>query len=584
MSDRVVLQAAQGSRWLQFYSPTRIVSAFHTGEIVEKLAQVEAAVNEEGLFAAGFISYEAAPAFDSALQVRPPSNLPLLWFGLYTSAAEIDEPAWGSAYRLGEWRPNIGREAYNRNFAAIKEHIAGGHTYQVNYTFRLRTTFRGDPWALFGDLVLAQQQQYAAFVDTDSFAICSASPELFFRLDGSELVTKPMKGTIGRGRTLEEDDENAEWLRHSQKNRAENVMIVDMIRNDMGRVSSLGSVRVPRLFDVECYPTIWQMTSTVTSKSQASLTEIISSLFPCASITGAPKVRTMQIIADLETAPRGVYTGCVGYIAPGRQAQFNVAIRTVLVDKSAGRVEYGVGGGIVWDSDPEEEYVECETKAGILTKRWPKFKLLESLLWTPGDGYFLLEHHIERLRDSAAYFRYAYDPDGLRERLAAFEETLPPEEQKVRLLLGQEGDIRLQSSPVGGLGSIRLGLATENVNSGNVFLFHKTTHRELYASMRAGRPDCDEVLLWNERGQVTEATTANVVLDMGGEFLTPPVECGLLAGTFRRHLIEQGLVREAVITREDLGACRTIYLVNSVRKWREAMLVEDARVGDVSGD
>jgi para-aminobenzoate synthetase/4-amino-4-deoxychorismate lyase len=445
----------------------------------------------------------------------------------------------------------------------------------VNYTFRLRTRFEGDPWALFGDLALAQQAQYAAFVDTDTFAICSASPELFFQLDGAALVSKPMKGTVGRGRTLAEDNEFAEWLRHSQKNRAENVMITDMIRNDMGKVSNIGSVRVPRLFDVECYPTIWQMTSTVTSNTHASLAEIMTSLFPCASITGAPKVRTMQIIAALETAPRGIYTGCIGYIAPGRRAQFNVAIRTVLVDKSAGRAEYGVGGGIVWDSDPDEEYLECQTKAGILTKRWPEFELLESLLWTPSDGYFLLEHHLRRLADSAAYFRFALDLAGLREKLAAYESSLPPEQQKVRLLLGREGEVLLQASGIGSQGSVRLGLATRPVNSGNIFLFHKTTQRDIYESLRAGRPDCEEVLLWNEHGQITEGTTANVVAKIGGEMITPPVECGLLGGTFRRHLLDRGIVREEIITREDLREAQAVYLVNSVRKWREAIFVDE---------
>jgi para-aminobenzoate synthetase/4-amino-4-deoxychorismate lyase len=575
MSNRVVLQDAQGSRWLAFSDPVQIVSASRSGEIGEKLAQVEAAINGDGLFAAGFISYEASPAFDSALKVRQASNLPLLWFGLYERAVEIDEPDWRSGYSLGQWRPSIERDAYNRAFAKIKEHIASGHTYQVNYTFRLRTRFEGDPWALFGELALAQQAQYAAFVDTDAFAICSASPELFFQLDGAALVSKPMKGTVGRGRTLAEDNEFAEWLRHSQKNRAENVMIVDMIRNDMGKVSSIGSVRVPRLFEVECYPTIWQMTSTVTSHTHASPAEIMMSLFPCASITGAPKVRTMQIIAALETAPRGIYTGCIGYIAPGRRAQCNVAIRTVLVDKCAGRAEYGVGGGIVWDSDPDDEYLECQTKAGILTKRWPEFELLESLLWTPSDGYFLLEHHLRRLADSAAYFRFALDLAGLREKLAAYESSLPPEQQKVRLLLSREGEVLLQASGIGSQGSVRLGLATRPVNSGSIFLFHKTTHRNIYESLRAGRPDCEEVLLWNEHGQITEGTTANVVAKIGGEMITPPVECGLLGGTFRRHLLDRGIVHEEIITREDLRESQAVYLVNSVRKWREAILVDE---------
>jgi para-aminobenzoate synthetase/4-amino-4-deoxychorismate lyase len=325
-----------------------------------------------------------------------------------------------------------------------------------------------------------------------------------------------------------------------------------MVRNDMGRVAAVGSVQVASLFDVERYPTLWQMTSTVTAKTDVSLGDIMTALFPCASITGAPKPSTMQIIANLETMPRRVYTGCIGFIAPNKRAQFNVAIRTVLIDKEIGEAEYGVGGGIVWDSVSGDEYEECQVKARILTERRPDFSLLETLLWTPEEGYFLLEYHLQRLRDSAAYFDFPENVDKIRDGTISCQETM----------------LTMTNEPQ----PVRLGIAPTPVDSANPFLYHKTTHRQVYDAARSGCPDCDDVLLWNEQGEITETCIANVVLEFDGELVTPPVRCGLLPGTFRAWLLDQGIVREKVVTIKGLKRSKRIYLVNSVRKWRDAIL------------
>ena len=601
MTNQVVLQDAANQQWLSFHEPRQIVEIHRIEEVVPGLRLVESLVERHNLYAAGFISYEAAPAFDPALQVRSPDALlPLLWFGLYAECRPSPVPPFRpeQPYTLGEWAPSVSRTAYRRAITLIKKYIARGDTYQVNYTFRLRAPFSGGPWRLFLDLYRAQRSQYAAYIDLPGFAICSASPELFFDLNQDQLNARPMKGTAARGRTLAEDKDQARWLYQSEKNRAENVMIVDMIRNDIGRVAVTGSVRVPRLFSVERYPTVWQMTSTTTATTRASLTEILTALFPCASITGAPKARTMQIIASLETAPRRVYTGCIGFMAPDRRAQFNVAIRTVIVDKAAGRAEYGVGGGIVWDSDSSDEYEECLVKARLLTERWPDFSLLETLLWMPGNsslatavdseqrqandaaclaGYFLLAYHLRRLEDSAAYFDIPLDLERVRAELAALTAPLPGCPHRVRLLVTQAGEVSGQAMALDGAAMphpVRLRLAQAPVASANPFLYHKTTHRQVYETARAAAgQDCDDVLLWNEREEVTEASVFNIVARIDGQLVTPPVQCGLLPGTFRAWLLDQQEIQEKTITLKDLRRCQELYVINSVRKWRKALLV-----------
>lgn len=356
--------------WWVFGQPERVIAAAIPTDILPALHNLEQAVTEQGLYAVGFMAYEAAAAFNLAVHPSAPNSLPLLWFGLYHAPRIIPltsvTPSL-EAFHTSGWQPAIPRPAYLEAITQIKAAIACGDTYQVNFTFPLHTQFEGSPRPFFDQIIQAQQADYTAYLDLGRYTICSASPEMFFRLEGEQLWSKPMKGTMARGRDAYTDQQNRQALYQSEKNRAENVMIVDMIRNDMGRICRTGSVKVPDLFTVEPYPTLWQMTSTVTGCTQASFVEIMTAMFPCASITGAPKVRTMELIKKLELFARGLYTGTIGYLAPGRQAQFNVAIRTAVIDKEQGRAVYGVGSGVVWDSAAAMEWDECLLKAQVLT-------------------------------------------------------------------------------------------------------------------------------------------------------------------------------------------------------------------------
>ena len=398
------------NKWIKFNDPERIITAT-SNDVVEQLEIVNMYVNL-GYYAAGFISYEAASAFDPAFKVKKPGSFPLIWFGIYKNAESFnpfDYPRdW---YDLDTWTPSIGKRKYFKEIRHIKDYISSGETYQVNYTYRLFSSFGGDPYSFFLDMVKNQKTNYSAYMNIGGIMIASVSPELFFLKDNQTIITRPMKGTVSRGCFLSKDEENARWLQNSEKNRAENVMIVDMMRNDLSRIAIPGSVKVQSLYDIERYQTAMQMTSTVSAQTDASIDKIFAALFPCSSITGAPKARTMKIISELETTPRKLYTGCLGFITPMGKAQFSVAIRTVLIDYLKSSAEYGVGGGIVWESDVREEYQETQTKAKVLVHKKPHFDLLETMLWEPEAGYFLLNYHLKRLFDSATYFNFSYDED-----------------------------------------------------------------------------------------------------------------------------------------------------------------------------
>jgi para-aminobenzoate synthetase/4-amino-4-deoxychorismate lyase len=603
-TNEVLLKA--NGQWLHFARPFQIIQANALEGVIPALRELEGLINANQWHAAGFLSYEAALAFDPSHQTHPGTDFPYLWFGLYPSpnlVSQITNPTYNLLPQLS-WRPTVDRNTYNAAIDRIKDYIADGRTYQVNYTMRLQAEFKADPWNFF--LHLAQtQNKYAAYIDLGRYVICSASPELFFQLDGDTITGRPMKGTTQRGRTTLEDQEQARWLQDSEKNRAENVMIVDMIRNDLGRIAKIGSVSVPELFTVERYPTLWQMTSTVTAQTHASLTRIFTALFPCASITGAPKVSTMRIISELETTPRKIYTGSIGYIAPNRKATFNVAIRTALIDRQEGTAEYGVGGGIVWDSTSPDEYEEALLKARILSEPAPQFSLLETLLWTPEEGYFLLEKHLARLLDSADYFDFPVSSiaqaavlheasprrsEGEGRGTAAISRLPAPKEiiesyldelsshfpstsaQRVRLLLDQNGNLTSEAKPFHSAENShpwKVTLARQPIDSNNVFLFHKTTLRDVYDAARSDFPEYDDVLLYNENGELTEFTIGNLVVEMHGQFYTPPISCGPLRGTFRAHLLETGQVEERVIRVDELRSCSKVFLVNSVRQWTE---------------
>ena len=552
----------------RFYRrPEAVVTAHTLDDVQPALERIQRAVSE-GAHAAGFISYEAAPAFDPVLTVHAPSRVPLLWMGIYNEVSHSRWQAPEQPVEVGPWEPMISREAYERAIRAIRDYIAAGDTYQVNFSFPLRAPFHGDPLAWFYQLCAAQKGDYNAYVDAGIFKVLSASPELFFHTNEGQITVRPMKGTAPRGLDSPQDKRQAEALANSEKNRAENLMIVDLLRNDLGRVCRIGSVRTPTLFEVERYETVWQMTSSVTGRTDAGVPRILNALFPSGSITGAPKARTMEIIRELEAYPRGVYCGAMGWWAPSGEASFNVAIRTVTVDVEREEARYHVGGGIVWDSTPWGEYEECQTKTAFLNRYSPPFSLLESLR---GDeaGYFLYDLHLERMRQSAEYFgievNWTAVEKHLKEEAARFMASGTP--HKVRLLVDQAGDCIVESSPLSEPAPVSLGLAVEPVDSKNVFLYHKTTRRDVYERAREQRPDCDDVLLWNERGELTESTMANVVLEMGGTCWTPPVDAGLLAGCFRQHLLNMGVIKERTLTKEDLMQADRVWLINSVRQW-----------------
>jgi para-aminobenzoate synthetase/4-amino-4-deoxychorismate lyase len=574
-SASVVLQdPSSDSGWLRFTSPRETLVASRLSQVPALLAAVESGV-EEGLYAAGFVSYEAAPAFDPALRVRPANELPLAWFGLFSNSQPFDfESAVGdSPLSPLPWAKSISARAFKESVRDIQQRIARGHTYQVNYTFRLLAPFNDDPWRLFSSLCRGQRTRCSAYVDTGAWAICSVSPELFFSLAGDRIRCRPMKGTAPRGRFAREDDDRASWLRVSPKNRAENIMIVDMVRNDLGRIAQPDSIRVSHLCNLERYPSVLQLTSTVEAVTQATLGEVFAALFPSASVTGAPKVRSMEIIAELEDRPRGAYTGAVGYLAPNRRARFNVAIRTVQIDRCRGWAEFGTGGGIVWDSSATEEWLECRTKALILSRPMPRFELLETLLWEPSPGYYLLERHLSRLSASARYFGFRLDLEAVRRRLEELGDRLPDQPHRVRLLVGETGKIALDSTPLTAAGrQWRVALARSPVSSRERFLFHKTTYRKIYDEARHGFPNHDDIILWNEHDEVTESCVANVVVRLGDRLITPALDCGLLPGTLRAELLAGGKIEEGRVALADLERASELYLINSVRGWITACL------------
>jgi para-aminobenzoate synthetase/4-amino-4-deoxychorismate lyase len=571
--------------WRRFTRPVETIVADRIDDVVPALEAVDAAVRR-GLYAAGFVAYEAAAAFGLPAGT-PPASLPLVHLGVF-SAGRIESLARFPHTRgalVRDWRPSIEHREYLAAIDTIKSRIEAGDTYQINFTFRLGAPGAGDPKQLMADLYAAQHGAWSAYLDCGAHVICSASPELFFLKDGSRLECRPMKGTAARGWWPEQDRQRGRELQRSEKNRAENVMIVDMVRNDLGRIAEVGSVRAESLFDVERYPLQWQMTSRVAAAAPAAtLLDIFAALFPSASITGAPKHSAMRIISGLETTPRGVYTGAVGYVSPHGRAHFNVAIRTAVIDRMRDRVEFGVGSGIVWDSVDRDEYEECLIKASMVlgtsaaagrpatpayvTGEHPDFQLLETLRWSPEEGFRLLERHLARLRASAACFAFTLDVADLRVLLdTAVRDLSGP--AKVRLCVACEGGVACEAADLEPLPDrpLHAALAADPVDTTDVFLFHKTTRRHIYDRARRSRPGAEAVILWNDRNEITEATDFNVVVEMNGSRVTPPVECGLLPGTFRAQLLDSAEITERRITIEELHECGRGWLINSVRGW-----------------
>lgn len=559
----------------RFVKPINIIQTHEICDVTACLAEIEQATRL-GYYAAGYIAYEAAPAFDEQVDVRPKNAMPILWFGIYETPILDEDPKPIIAKCQTVWQANVDKKQYREAIAAIKAQIKYGNTYQTNYTIRLASSIDADPYSFYLHLLTAQQASYSAYLDIGDHVILSVSPELFFHYRNGKITTKPMKGTARRGVTLQEDRQNCQQL-FNEKNLAENMMIVDLLRNDLNRIAEIGSVKVDALFSTEKYPTVWQLTSTISASlpKDTSINTIFKALFPCGSITGAPKKSTMKLITELEQEARGVYCGAIGYITPNQEMIFNVAIRTLTINKQNCNGQYGVGGGITWDSAAEDEYQEMFDKAQILNEVSMPSNLLESILLENGT-YFLLSQHVDRLSESAEYFGFPCHQESIKRELYQFASTTPNGRHKIRLLLDEKGAISLQSNTLADDNNpVYASLSPTTIDSSNRFLYHKTTKRDFYPNASLER----EYLLSNERGELTEFVTGNLVLFIDGNWLTPPVSSGLLPGTFRGTLIKAGKIKEKVLCVDDLDRAEKIALINSVRKWRDVIWLKANEFG-----
>jgi para-aminobenzoate synthetase/4-amino-4-deoxychorismate lyase len=576
-----------------FTKPAEILQVFSPDEIPHLFDSIEEKL-QEGYHAAGYMAYECGFHFENIPQ-EVAAGSPLAWFGVYrapmvfnhaTGMWEGTSPGLQSGANFNDkecrvsdvqFRPS--RETYVDRIHAIRNHIREGDVYQINFTGRMSFQFEGSALGLYRSLKQKQRVPYSTFIRTGHETFISLSPELFFHRSGNRMVTRPMKGTAPRGRTVTEDSANSMWLRNDAKNRAENIMIVDVLRNDLGKISNIGSVKTSNLHNVEKYDSLFQMTSTVGSELRENVRyyDIFNALFPSGSITGAPKRRAMQIIDALEETPRGIYTGAIGYISPSNEAMFNVAIRTAALRDSKG--EIGIGGGITWDSNAEDEYLECELKSKFFLQPPEEFTLIETLFW---DGtYRLPDKHLERLTSSAAYFDFPCDTGLIRQRLESITTEFDTGKQyRVRLTLDRFGSAEitwnefsneLRSAPTVFISPVR-------TSSMDRFLYHKTSKRALYETsyMAAKEAGFFDVIFMNERDQITEGSRTNIFILKDNIYHTPPVTCGLLNGIYRQHMLRTlGNAVETILTVQDIHDADAVFVCNSLRGWNKVNIVFD---------
>ncbi|HOK41469.1 MAG TPA: aminodeoxychorismate synthase component I [bacterium] len=537
-------------------------------------------------YLAGFISYETGYYFLEEQLNETNFEFPLICFFVFDKInilktkkekEKIYEYLFANEkeknYKITKIKLTEGKNDYFKKLKKIKEYIYKGETYQVNYSIKYYFNFFGNAFKFYEELKLNQQVNYSAYLDFDSFKILSFSPELFFKKTENKIYLKPMKGTIKRGRNLEEDRYMRIKLKSSEKEKAENLMIVDLLRNDVGQLSLIGSVKVDKLFSIEKYKTIFQMTSSISAllKDEINYYDIFKALFPSGSVTGAPKIRTMEIIKELEKENRNIYCGSIGIIFPDNQAIFNVAIRTLLLNKNKG--EIGIGSGITYDSIIEDEFDECILKAEFLKNKNVKFKIIETILWY--KKYYFLEEHLIRLKKSAKYFDYHYSQNKIKERLIQISRLFQKRKRyKVRILLSEDNfDIYFEELIIDKREKF-ITISKKRTNTKNIFLYHKTTNRELYNKEfnKYRKKGFYDVLFMNEKDEITEGTFNNVIIEKNNKIITPPIECGLLNGIYREYLIKKKRIKEEIIKYNDLKNAEKIYLCNSVRGLVEVLL------------
>ena len=546
-----------------FTKPIKELKTRDLDQVEALLKEVET-YQEAGFYAVGYVSYEAAPAFEKKFAVHPAPLMGeyLLYFTIHEEVETLPFPEDYEAVELpANWKEEVEAPAYQKAIETIHHHIRQGDTYQVNYTVQLSQELKSDPLAIYNRLVVEQKAHYNAFIQHDDVSILSISPELFFEQDDRLLTTRPMKGTTRRGLTNQADLKEAAWLEADPKNRAENMMIVDLLRNDMNRISEIGSEQVTRLCQVEQYSTVWQMTSTIESRlrPEVDLVQTFQALFPCGSITGAPKISTMEIIQKTEKSPRGVYCGTIGILLPKGKRIFNVAIRTLQMQGD--QAIYGVGGGITWDSKWESEYQETKQKSAVLYRQEPHFELLTTGRIHQGELTFL-DKHVTRLREASRYFAYPYDEPKLlkelQEELAHLESNL---DYRCRIALQKNGTFHLVITELTDLPAsyLQAQLTEQKLDLATPFTYFKTSQRD-----HLSQSDHEQIFHLPD-GTLLETTIGNLVLEIEGQLYTPPAHLPLLDGIYRRHLLETQQVEEKLLTLNDLTDADRIYACNAIR-------------------
>ena len=574
---------------MAFDQPTAVVRAWSLDQVRPAIEQIQAHA-AAGRWCVGGIAYEAAPAFDPALPALSANpTWPLVEFGVFETAQ--DDP-----WRTGpadpspvDWSLEWTRQHYLNQAESALQAMAAGEGYQINLTTALAGQLNGEPGAWMQALRRHQGDAYLLWLDLGERHVLSASPELFFDWQpsptGGRLVCRPMKGTAARDGDPARDSEAKDALQHSPKERAENVMIVDLLRNDMGRIAQTGSVRVDRLMALEAWPTVWQMTSTISAEAQAgtALLDVLAALFPCGSVTGAPKRRAMHHIAALESAPRGLYCGAMGVVRPGGHTTFNVPIRTLCLQRdeaaTAGatwNARYGVGSGLTVSAEPAAEWRELMVKSRHLHRIGQPFQLLESLRLDKGQ-YWLLDHHMDRLRQGASHFGHRFEAEAVERALELVRLAHIDGLWRVRLLLDGDGDVSAQAHAMTDTtGPVRVALAPSPLNTEEAlheFVVHKTTRRDHYEALAPTDPSLFDHLLYNQRGESTEFTRGNVAIQLNGRWVTPALESGLLPGTYRRELLQQGRLQDQVIPVSALAQAQGVAFFNGLRGWLAAEVI-----------
>ena len=551
--------ARQGGAPPRLYrDPEERIVAWDIGEVASALERVRDGL-KAGKHAAGYLGYEAGHALDPKLAASARrSDGPLLSFGLFEGFDTPDLgsflPDAGGAY-VGHPKPRIAQEAYEGAVRQVRENLFAGNFYQANLTFGCDAAVCGNPLAIYARLRRSAEAGWSGVLIDEDRSLISLSPEQFFTIRGGIIESRPMKGTAPRRSDPVADAREVEALAADEKQRAENLMIVDLMRNDLARVSEAGSVEVPELFAVETYPTVHQMVSRITSRLRDGFDaiDVIRTIFPCGSVTGAPKVAAIEALTRLEPEPRGAYTGSMGWIEPGGDAAFNVLIRTLEWRNGASRARLGLGSGLVVDSNPRDEWAECLLKGDFVRREAQEFDLIETMRFEPDAGILELERHLDRMRASAADLDFRFDRHAARNELQAA--TFGRKERAmVRLLLSRSGAMAIEVKPFEDPAELpaRVTVRPLPVDPDDFRLRYKTTDRRFYDRIRR-EEGAFETIFVDPDGKLTEGSRTNLFVERDGKLLTPPLSRGLLPGILRTKLIDEGRAEEAELTPDDLS-------------------------------